>query len=220
MRLYPALLAFISILALASCASVDTVPPRYETGSFPDLNTNVTVNVGQVMMSEYDYLSQARATAVEEISGSWWTGRQGIQVGDTLILAISNGEEIYCKSLVYGAPCVKDTDGDGRFDRAYTVNTVGMIVSGDNIEPAAYREGNQNIQDGFKYELLYQGVQDNTVRIAYREYTENLARPAFSQDLVYTLEQDSPTQIRFRDVSMTIYEANNNAIIYSVESGF
>ncbi len=100
------------------------------------------------------------------------------------------------------------------------MNAYGFLVNGVEIPPAAYRLGDHSIRDGFKYELLYQGIDNGVVRIAYREYTENLARPAYSQDLTYTLEPSGQTRIRFRDVSAVIHSANNNEIQYTVESGF
>ena len=41
--------------------------------------------------------------------------------------------------------------------------------------------------DGFKYELLYQGISASVVSILYREYADSLVRPAFQQDLSYRL---------------------------------
>jgi hypothetical protein len=210
----------ILVVTLAGCASVQTEPPRYESGHFPEPQTLTTVNVGQVMVTEYDYLSQVRATVLDDVSGSFWTNRRSISSGDALVSAISSGEQVYCQAPRRdGAPCLKDTNGDGHFDRAYTMNAFGMVVNGRNIGAVRYRVADQNIQDGFKYELIYQGIDGDTVRIAYREYTENLARPAFSQDLSYTLEEPL-TDIRFRDVQLTIHEANNNQITYILESGF
>lgn len=118
-----------------------------------------------------------------------------------------------------GAPCLKDTNRDGAFDHAYTMNAYGYLVNGVDIQPAYYRIGDQSIKDGFKYELLYQGIENGVVRIAYREYTENLARPAYSQNLTYTLESTN-TQIRFRDVIAVIHSADNNQIEYTVNTGF
>lgn len=212
-------LVSISIVA-AGCASVETAPPKYEAGSFPELDSVTTVNVGQVMVSEYDYLSQNYATVLEEVPGGFWAGRQSIAAGSSLHSAISDGEQVFCHPpRREGAPCLKDTNGDGYFNRVFTMNVFSMIVNGRNIDSIKYRVADQSIQDGFKYELIYQGRNENVVRIAYREYTDNLARPAYSQDLSYTLEQ-SVTDVRFRDVALTIHEANNNEITYVVESGF
>lgn len=100
------------------------------------------------------------------------------------------------------------------------MNLYGMLVNESNITPVGYRRANQTIQDGFKYELLYQGRSGDVVRIAYREYTDNLARPAFSQEITYTLDPGQPTLVQFRNVSLTIEEADNSKIVYTVHSGF
>lgn len=170
-------LALISIgIITVGCASVETAPPKYESGSFPELGAVTTVNVGQVMVSEYDYLSQIYATVLEEVPGGFWAGRQSIAAGSSLQSAVSDGEQVFCHPpRREGAPCLKDTKGDGYFDRAFTMNAFGMIVNGRSIDNIRYRVANQNIQDGFKYELIYQGRDENVVRIAYREYTDNLA---------------------------------------------
>ena len=215
-------LIYIALLTLIleSCASVQATGSQYQTGSFPELNAPVTVNVGEVMVSEYDYLSQNRAILREAIRGSLWTGRNSLIAGASLVEAVSEGVTVYCQPPGgVGNPCLRDSDGDGYFDRASVMNLYGMLVSPSNIDPVGYRVSNPTIEDGFKYELLYQGVDGNVARIAYREYTDNLARPAFSQDLSYTLS-DGTTSISFREVSITIQDANNNDITYTVESGF
>lgn len=118
-----------------------------------------------------------------------------------------------------GMPCFKDSNSDGNFDTAYTMNAFGMVVNPVGIDNVAYNAQDQNIQDGFKYELVYQGVNDNTMRVAYREYTDNLARPAFHQDISYNLNEGEAS-VRFRNVSMNILEANNNEVTYVVNTGF
>jgi len=212
--------ALVLILFLVGCASVETQPPSYEQGKFPELDTVTTVNVGQVMVTEYDYLSQARAVLLQEIDGSFWAGREPALAGTSLPASLSGGRQVFCvQSRRQGAPCFEDSDQDGKLDRAYTFNAFQQLVSGRNIDPVAYRMADEAIQDGFKYELIYQGIDRGVVRIAYREYTDNLARPAFSQDLTYTL-QGALTEVRFRNMSLEIQSANNNEITYIVRSGF
>jgi hypothetical protein len=214
-------LIMVGGLIISGCASVQTIPPQYQTGRFPEPNVRTSVNVGQVMLSEYDYLAQDRAVLRDSLSGSFWSGRNAAVAGSSLVAAMSQGVKVYCLPPGgMGSPCVKDTNGDGLFDKASTMNAYGILVNESNIEPVGYRQGEQNIEDGFKYELIYQGLDGNVVRIAYREYTENLARPAFSQDLSYTLELEGPTGVRFRDASLTIHSANNNEISYTVQTGF
>jgi hypothetical protein len=210
----------LSLLILTGCASVQTKQAKFETGKFPDTGQKTVVSVGQVMVSKYDYLAQSGATLRDSVSGSFWMGRNELAAGTKLVGAISSGETVYCHPPArLGAPCLKDTNSDGAFDHASTMNAYGYLVNEVVIPPASYHTGNKAIKDGFKYELLYQGLDNGVVRIAYREYTESLARPAFSQNLTYTLNTGN-TQIRFRDVLATIHSADNNEIVYTVNAGF
>jgi hypothetical protein len=72
---------------------------------------------------------------------------------------------------------------------------------------------------GFKYKLLYQGISAGVVSILYREYLGSLVRPAFQQDLSYTLRPDGPTDISFRTIQLRIESADNNTIVYAVKRG-
>jgi hypothetical protein len=73
--------------------------------------------------------------------------------------------------------------------------------------------------DGFRYELLYQGLSAGVVKILYREYFDSLVRPAFQQELSYTLEEPGPTEISFRSIRMTIHSADNNRLEYTINDG-
>lgn len=214
-------LSCAALALLVGCATVQQQSAKYQSGNFPDAGTRTVVNVGQVMVSSFDYLSNVTATMRAEVPGSFWAGRNGIMAGASLVSATSKGVQVFCQPPGnLGQPCVQDTNGDGSFDRASTFNAYGVLVNGRDIPPAEYRLTNQTILDGFKYELIYQGVNNGVVRIAYREFTENLARPAFSQDLTYTVAAGGNTPARFRDVEMVIHAADNTRIEYTVTSGF
>ncbi len=70
------------------------------------------------------------------------------------------------------------------------------------------------------HELLYQGVDGTTLRITYREYKDDLARPAFFQEVSYRLNAPAPTDISFKGVQITVFEATNQHIRYIVRTGF
>lgn len=204
------------LLALTSCATVQTKAPESSRGAFPEIGARTTVSVGEVMVTEYDYLAIGGATLRDEVSGSFWMGRGRLDAGTVLMPAVSSGQDVYCRAQ----QCLRDTDGDGRFDQASTMNAFGLLVNRSDISPAAYRVSDTTIKDGHKYELIYQGIDNGVVRIAYREFTENLARPAYSQDLTYTLTPGADTEVRFRKMSATVHAADNNSIQYTVQSGF
>ena len=67
---------------------------------------------------------------------------------------------------------------------------------------------------GFKRELLYNGKTKDNIRILYREFSGDLARPAFSQELMYDLSESRV--IGFKDIRIKIIEATNTNIKYEV----
>ncbi len=74
-----------------------------------------------------------------------------------------------------------------------------------------------NAKEGYlNYEIIYGGIDEKSIRMTYREYTsEDLARPAFCQDLLY---EAGCREIRFRDTKISVYEATNEKIVYAVVS--
>ncbi|WP_435102055.1 hypothetical protein [Arhodomonas sp. AD133] len=202
------------------CSTLKQQDASYEVGSHPEVGEQTTASVGEVMVTKYDYLARETAKPRKSLEGSFWLSRRSVAAGTTLIGAIAGDKKVYCQPPGgFGSPCLSDSDGDGSFDTAYTINAYGFAVNGTDVSPVPYKIQDAKIQDGFKYELVYQGIEDNVVRIAYREYTDNLARPAYRQDLSYTISDDGDNAT-FRDVILRIHSADNNEIVYTVKSGF
>jgi len=66
----------------------------------------------------------------------------------------------------------------------------------------------------FKRELVYSGVSGGVVRLSYREFSGDLARPAFTQELTYDLADGD--EIGFRGARFRVLKATNVAIRYVV----
>ncbi|MCR4309278.1 MAG: hypothetical protein NUW14_04545 [Deltaproteobacteria bacterium] len=72
-------------------------------------------------------------------------------------------------------------------------------------------------KDDLKQELVYGGKSGNTIKMSYREFSGNLARPAFTQELTYDLTESK--EIGFRRMIIEVKEATNSKIKYTVKSG-
>ncbi len=72
--------------------------------------------------------------------------------------------------------------------------------------------------DSMKKELLYNGRSGTTLRLSYREFVKDMARPAFTQELTYDLRDDRV--IGFRGARIEVMDANNTTVRYRVLSGF
>jgi hypothetical protein len=99
---------------------------------------------------------------------------------------------------------VKKTSGGlTRFDNV----VYGKLLPVDT--PGRQTEGS------YKHELIYNGKSKDTIRISYREYINDMARPAFYQDLTYDLLESQ--EIAFRDLRIEVLEATNSAIKFIVK---
>ncbi|MGZ5207947.1 MAG: hypothetical protein ACXWB0_02925 [Sulfuricurvum sp.] len=71
--------------------------------------------------------------------------------------------------------------------------------------------------DSFKYEALYQGRIDNKIKISFREFKDDMARPAFTQDIDYELDnKNGEAIVGFKGLRIKILKATNMDITYSV----
>lgn len=68
--------------------------------------------------------------------------------------------------------------------------------------------------DNQKKELIYTGVSKNIISILYREYQNDMARPAFSQELKYDLGEGRV--IGFKGARFEVLKATNLGITYRV----
>jgi hypothetical protein len=110
----------------------------------------------------------------------------------------------------------------------------GVFVPSDKTKPAViyhfalgYHYGTKPVSytskeivrftpESFRRELVYSGVSQNTVTVVYREFKDNLARPAFTQELKYDLAQSRV--IGYKGARFEVLDAGNTAITYKVLS--
>lgn len=79
---------------------------------------------------------------------------------------------------------------------------------------AVTRVDESSIAAGENYEIVFTGRDASSMRFQYREYTsEDMARPAFSQDLTYPVGAKT---IRFRGLTIEISALGEDSVTYSV----
>lgn len=95
------------------------------------------------------------------------------------------------------------------------------FLSSINMKPLTYERSSipfsksthyQRDELSFKKELVYTGVSKNVVSILYREFLEDMARPAFSQELKYDLTEGKI--VGYRGARFEIIKATNQGITY------
>lgn len=72
--------------------------------------------------------------------------------------------------------------------------------------------------NSFQQTLIYSGKIGNKINIGYREFSSNMARPAFNNDVEYDLSQSK--EIGYKGAILEIIEATNRGITYKVIRNF
>jgi hypothetical protein len=211
---------------VVGCAPTVQLVSDYKVGKNLNSGERSIASVGDVIYSEYEYTSGQAARILGPVTKKYGLVTHNVQPGTVLISYLVNGKKKYCtkeKTVMdpivgpWNISCFSDKDGDGSFESV----SVNVGDSDTEISPTGYKVSEISLdQAGFKYELIYQGRSENVVNIAYREYKDSLARPAFQQDLKYTLMPPHDTEISFMGVRIVIHEATNNRIDYTLASGF
>lgn len=70
----------------------------------------------------------------------------------------------------------------------------------------------------FKQEFIYNGKVGNGIKFVYREFADDFARPAFTQELQYDLSESKI--IGFRGLRLEVIKATNTDIDYKVINHF
>ena len=118
-----------------------------------------------------------------------------------------NGDPDHGKWGVYVA------DSDSTKTEIYVMSDTGKPLSyaGDGIQIA--KSVHQRWDElSFKKELVYAGISHNVVSILYREFTNDMARPAFSQDIKYDLSESKT--VGYRGSRFEIIKATNQGLTY------
>jgi hypothetical protein len=157
----------------------------------------------------------ARKIALGHGAFLWaFEGKKGIDycAGEPTVAGLWEDDEVLC---------FRDTDRDSRLDQLHIPGTAfGSWAPLKPQQIVPYHEGvSLDASKGYRYELLYQGIAGNVLRLTYREYVDNFARPAFTQDLTYTLNPSGPAEVVFRGARLRIHGASNETIEYEVLSG-
>lgn len=128
--------------------------------------------------------------------------------------------------------------GDGRLTDAFGSSSNGMggvaIRKSDNAicglnlynKPIGCKTGISyevknwvtNHSNNFQQTLLYNGRVGNKVNIAYREFSSDMARPAFNNEVEYDLAESNV--IGYKGALIEVIEANNQMIKYKVIKNF
>ncbi|MCR5613848.1 hypothetical protein [Treponema sp.] len=227
----------IIALACASSNNLDyTKYVRKESFSIPSLDTVTTVSVGDALLKQGSLVkTDAIQIKKDSLDG---VVKKGIyrydgkdKNGNKMFRPVYNsGAEIISTPnqpftfIVYGP--IKQMVNDkwvevGKGLTAGFLTGINTMRKGSKFIPDTDYEMTEIIapeENSFQQTLLYTGRENNIIKFSYREFSDDMARPSFTVDVQYDLNQSK--EISFRQAKIEVIKATNSSITYKVLSNF
>lgn len=212
------LLAFLLLLPMAGCTSVSYNGSRtlVDKVSYPEIGKVVTAQVGEHMVEKGSLVKEKVLRVNRTIDG--WAydipAKSYQQIGHdaqdgfyeatgvtrnpfadpfkALAVPKKSGSEI-CVVTVFGIKSCYEGDYE-------IISRISTSV------------------DSFQQTLIYNGRVGDKINIGYREFSNNVARPAFSNEVEYDLSASD--RIGYKGASIEVIEAGNSSITYRLLESF
>jgi hypothetical protein len=201
------------------------VKGRLEYKDFPPLNIVKTSNIGTTLLTKAKVETNEGFRLNSPVTGHFGIFLCKYAVGDYYLRQTTKSLKKYFPTdpnLVSH----KDGSHQGRF--GFAIDKKSGEIKGCSLgsspvkldqAPSITKKMVTIVNEtNFKQELVYNGKSGDIARFLYREYSGNMARPAFTQELTYDLSASKI--IGFREVRLQVLATSNTSIKYKVISGF
>ena len=213
-------ITLITTVLIIGCSTLSVQPRYFQSVGETDAGVSLKSYVGDILYTKYDYESRDFIRLTFE--NSCGMGCKIVATDSIFLASTVNGQTGACgqaqrhqglMGLVMPMNvCVIDQNMDGVFEKWASGPTDG------NLKMAIpYNFQTADSVRGKKKELIYQGRQEDTLRFIYREYINDIVRPAYDQTVEYNIGVDD--MVTFRGMKIQVMDANNQEISYRIISG-
>lgn len=216
------LLTFSTILLVGCTAPQVNYTPLSQKISKPPIGSVNTAYVGdklleQGVMVNQDALNVPLLTKVSlyKLSVGYYvkTGQDSKGYYYKAENHINNGGKVEKNVLADPYSAVMLTS-DGKLCVITTLNLKTCITDHQAKSSSILIQSNES----FQQTLIYSGKMGQKINVGYREFSGNLARPAFNNDVEYDLSESK--QIGYKGALLEIIDATNQNITYKVLRNF
>ena len=198
-------LLVVVVIALCLSACATKLPPEGDT-SFPEINAATTTGIGEpVLIQKHGILAPLLAISEDQAIGEFMIPK------GKYIFEDQNKEEISFGNVAVGRGkkeevLLKKDNKQICVDKV--CSTLRYALETTTLETAGY----------FEQMLLYNGKIGDRITLGYREFSNQMARPAFSNDVIYDLSQS--LILGYKGARIEVIKATNTEITYKLLSGF
>jgi hypothetical protein len=213
-----------SITLLAMLVAAPLFAQEIRNSVVPAIGVPAVASVGDTVY-EKSHLSVLPAYTINEFfSGKNMFATVTISPGDKFIKIPSKSILKACRSPSIEAfvhkqydACLYDDDGDGTFDR-FGANEVQGGKKFPHPIPYRNSEFIQATSDSVKQVVIFLGSTKDSMRLSYREFVNDMARPAFTEEYSFPLAATFPQPIAFKGVKMSVTQIDGEGLHYKVIS--
>ena len=226
------------LIGVTGCANVQSVDTRtygqvYEE-TIPTVGATATMTLGDTLIQQ-SIVTRAPGIHLLAPYRTEWVRNSGdrawpftFEAGTTLVqTAIYQGVPIYSGASVGG---MLDTSGN-QLGSPYGIGVLDdgsvryVMVLGGVIEETPGRQvAHEAVDaiavspDNFRQEFIYSGRDTDSLLFTYREFSGDMIRPAFTQNVTYSVSEGSV--VAFKNLQLDIISAGNTEIEYRILNGF
>lgn len=222
--------------SLCLCGCATPIQPSFQFGKNYEVNETYSTNIGSTMVriySAYAYPAYKPIYNFNPPNIIKWDQKLGKMAEyetptittDQKWRAVFNYKGntiIYCAEYDDRYGIIINNNGEAANKNAWTEGGINTLTPNQKtwdtpskklFEPTEPKLVEAYI-NSFKAELIYTGKMGNVITVSYREYVDNMARPAFFQDLRYDLTEGN--DITFKSLKIKVLEATNSKINFQV----
>ena len=209
---------FAICLFLMSCMTMptETIVAKETYYIVPELGIRTTVYIGDPLIRE-GITTEIDAIFLKNVHGTWGLTAYhpvGVykQVGKAGGFVIYQGSTLEINGWTSVYPQILEDINGNVYLKG---NLTNELLPPEEFEKKKHVEDSEN---NFEQTLIYTGAEGTVLKFSYREFLNNTARPAFSVDATYDIEEDKV--IRFKGASLEVISVDNQSITYKLLSGF
>lgn len=213
-------LTFTIIMALfmSACASVkyNGATSNYKRISYPEIAETNIAYVGDDLVKKGSIYEIAYLRVDQSIEGALYT----IPQGSYTQLGFDQNDYFYSAIGVTESILADPPKALSQKRSSSSEICVVTVYGGKSCYQGQFERAMQMAQsnDSFQQTLLYSGRIGDKINISYREFSNNMARAAYSNDVEYDLSDSNV--IGYKGALIEVIDADNQSITYKLIRNF
>lgn len=225
-----------TLLFLALTATLTSCAPKveYYSGIFtqPELQTTAISEIGDAIYTTEDVVYRNAVKIVNLPTEPLFNNKFPYTTGDVIPLKNStkkydlynfiddytygtNGQLYHtANSMKYGIYGIAVDKASNKAYASYGPSSLPALDNKEGVIVENSKYVDPDCTKCFKKEFIYNGKSNNTLKFVYREFVQDWARPAFTQELQYDLNESNI--IGFKGLRIEVLKSTNTTIEYKI----